>query len=278
MYPIVSVVVLLTIFWIVSQTVFKRDNSYIDVMWGQTFILPIIVVWLLRFYYLNQLDNMPTVRMWLAFSLTTIWAMRLSIYLCMRLKGIEDYRYKKLREEWEAKGGICLYLIASFFVIFMLQAILSLIINASNLFIAIYSNDNDVAWTDFLGAAVWLAGFVIEVVADDQLARHLAEPRKPGEGKFLKKGLWRYSRHPNYFGEALLWYGIYIIACGIEYGWVTFFAPLTITLALRFLTGVPFPEEKYKDNAEWQQYCRETNVFIPWFASPEPEQQIQKDD
>jgi steroid 5-alpha reductase family enzyme len=87
----------------------------------------------------------------------------------------------------------------------------------------------------------------------------------------LKTGLWRYSRHPNYFGEALLWWGIFIIACGIEYGWITIFSPVIITLSLRFLSGVPFPENKYKDNPEWQKYCRETNVFVPWIAYPEKE-------
>ena len=154
-----------------------------------------------------------------------------------------------------------------------MQGILSLMINSSALFVAIFSIDNDVAWTDYLGTAIWLVGFLIEVVSDAQLAAHVTlKEAGRAEGRFVKSGLWRYSRHPNYFGEAVLWYGIFIIACGIEYGWVTFYSPLTITLIIRFLSGVPFIEEKYKGDAEWQRYCRETNVFVPWFYEEQPEE------
>lgn len=205
----------------------------------------------------------------LAFTLTFAWAMRLSFYIGMRHKG-EDYRYKEMREDWE-KHGMLGYYVISFFVVYMLQALFSVITNSSNLFIAIFSKDDDIAWTDFLGTTVFVAGFLIEVIADAQLASFLARPKRPGQGKFLKSGLWRYSRHPNYFGEAVIWFGIFIIACGLEYGWITVYAPIFITLCLRFLSGVPFPEKKYKDHPEWQQYCRETNVFVPWFATVEAE-------
>jgi len=107
------------------------------------------------------------------------------------------------------------------------------------------------------------------------LANHLKNP-KPGSGKFIKTGLWRYSRHPNYFGESLMWWGIWIISCSIEYGYVTIFSCLAITLLIRFLSGVPFPEEKYKDNIEWQQYCKETNVFFPWFVKKSVDDQFEK--
>jgi len=106
-------------------------------------------------------------------------------------------------------------------------------------------------WTDVFGTLVWIAGFLIQVVADQQLKYHLANPT-PGEGKVLKKGLWRYSRHPNYFGEAVMWWGLYFIACGQCRGYVTIFSPILITVCLRFVTGVPFPEKKHKDDPEWQ--------------------------
>lgn len=120
-------------------------------------------------------------------------------------------------------------------------------------------------WTDILGLTIWVLGFAIEVFSDAQLASHLARP-KPGTGKFIKSGLWRYSRHPNYFGECVMWWGLWIIACGVQWGWVTVFAPLFITLLIRFVSGVPFPEEKYAKNPEWIAYCKETNVFALWFA------------
>ena len=82
----------------------------------------------------------------------------------------------------------------------------------------------------------------------------------------IKNGLWRYSRHPNYFGEALLWWGIFLIAVSVEFGWITVFAPLFITLLIRFVSGVPLLEEKYKNRPEFQIYMKETNVFVPWFV------------
>jgi len=117
---------------------------------------------------------------------------------------------------------------------------------------------------DIIGAVIWALGFLIEVISDRQLANHLANP-KPGTGKFIKSGLWRYSRHPNYFGEAVLWWGIYIIALNLKWGWATIFAPAFINFLLRFVSGVPFPEKKYKTNPEWMAYCKETNVFCLWF-------------
>ena len=92
------------------------------------------------------------------------------------------------------------------------------------------------------------------MVGDKQLADHIAD-KTPGKKKFINKGLWRFTRHPNYFGEAVLWWGIYFLACGVEWGWVTIWAPLFITYLVRFLSGVPMLEEKYKDNPEWQAYC-----------------------
>jgi len=84
-------------------------------------------------------------------------------------------------------------------------------------------------------------------------------------GKFIRTGLWKYSRHPNYFGEAVMWWGLYIISYSLEYGWITFFSAAFITFLLRFVSGVPFPEKKYASNPEWKVVCEETNVFCLWF-------------
>ena len=97
---------------------------------------------------------------------------------------------------------------------------------------------------------------------------HLAD-KTPGKKKFIMWGLWRYTRHPNYFGEAVLWWGMFIIACSIQWGWVTVFAPLFITYLVRFWSGVPMLEKKYENNPEFQAYCKETNVFCPWFVNKE---------
>merc|ERR1711865_1344659 len=123
--------------------------------------------------------------------------------------------------------------------------------------------DKLIIWSDVAGLVVFIIGFLIEVISDEQLRLHMKD-KSPGKEKFIKKGLWRYSRHPNYFGEAMLWWGIYLIACSTKYGWTTFIAPIFIGVLVRFVSGVPLGTEvKYKENELWQEYCRETNIFVP---------------
>jgi len=102
------------------------------------------------------------------------------------------------------------------------------------------------------------------MIGDAQLTNHIANP-DPYKGKFIKTGLWRYTRHPNYFGEALLWWGLFIVSLGVPRGYTTVFSPLIITLLLRFVSGVPLLERKARRHPEWAQYEAETNCFIPWF-------------
>jgi steroid 5-alpha reductase family enzyme len=125
-----------------------------------------------------------------------------------------------------------------------------MICNAACLYVVIAGPDDHLNWNDWVGLAVFLFGFIVEVSGDMSLRAHLAD-RTPGKGKFCKRGLWRYSRHPNYFGEAVLWWGPYIIACSVYYGWTTFFAPATIGLLVRFVSGVPLLENKYLSNPEF---------------------------
>ena len=107
---------------------------------------------------------------------------------------------------------------------------------------------------DVLGILVWLLGYSIETTADQQLKEHINDTNK--KTKFCQTGFWYFSRHPNYFGEAVMWWGIWIASCSINKGWSTIVSPLFITWMLRYVSGVPFMEEKYKDNSEWQQYCK----------------------
>jgi len=224
----------------------KRDNSWIDVMWSVSFMLPNFTVLVIRMQ--NNLEM--NMRIILAQALVTIWCLRLSIYIWIRHTR-EDYRYKEMREDWE-KGGTCVYLTKAFGFVYTMQGFFSIINACSLYYINIFSagTDKDLMVTDYIGAAVWIIGFLIEIIADKQLSNHLASP-KPGTGKFIRSGVWRYSRHPNYFGEALMWWGIWIISCSLELGVVTVFSCMFITWSVRFLSGCPFGEKKYKDNLEW---------------------------
>jgi len=244
--------------YIFCQTCGKRDNSWVDAMWGIMFCLPNAVLLAMR-----GADDI-TPRMWLISVPVFLWGVRLAVYILIRHKS-EDYRYKEMRLGWEAKGD-CFYYFAAFMFVAVMQALFSLITNSSVIFVNLYSSVYDsppLGWSDYVGVAMWALGFLIEVASDSQLATHLKSP-KPGAGKFCKEGFWRYSRHPNYFGEAVMWWGLFVIALAEEYGWATFYSALFINLCIRFLSGVPFGEKKYKENPEWQQYCRETNVFCLW--------------
>ena len=164
-----------------------------------------------------------------------------------------------------AEGEIT-YFIKAFIYIFMMQGLFSLIINSASLYTTIYTADSSLVWSDYVGLAIWVVGFCFEIIGDHQLKVHIAD-KTPGKCKFIKWGLWRYTRHPNYFGEAVLWWGIWIIACSNKNGWITFYAPLFLTLLVRYVSGVPLLERKYESQLDWQQYCHETNCFIPWFVN-----------
>lgn len=198
-----------TLLFLVVQICGKKDNSWIDVMWSLSFCFPQITIWILRLvngYGLN-------LRMIIITALAIVWALRLSLHIGIRHTS-EDYRYKEMRENWTAEG--CYYLKA-FGYVYMLQGLFS-VINASSLYyVNLWSikEDNTLFVTDYIGIAIWVIGFIIEWLSDQQLTWHLARKKQPGEGKFIKTGLWRYSRHPNYFGEVVMWYGIALIACSM---------------------------------------------------------------
>jgi len=169
-----------------------------------------------------------------------------------------------MRENWESKGT-CSYYCSAFGYVYILQGIFSLLTNSSVLFVNIYSIPGAMLnWLDFVGLAIWIIGFGLEYTADTQLKNHLANPA-PGAGKFIRTGLWKYSRHPNYFGEAVLWCGLSLIALNIQYGWITLYSGLFIAFMLRFVSGVPFPEKKYENNPDWKIVCSETNCMAIWF-------------
>jgi steroid 5-alpha reductase family enzyme len=113
------------------------------------------------------------------------------------------------------------------------------------------------------GLLVWIAGFLFEAVGDAQLARFKKDPGN--KGRIMDRGLWRFTRHPNYFGESLMWWGIFVVALEVPYGWTTVFGPALITFLLVKVSGVPLLEKRYAGNPEFQAYARRTSAFVPWF-------------
>lgn len=161
-----------------------------------------------------------------------------------------------MREGW--KGS---QVLNSWIRIFILQGVLLFLVSAS---ILVISNNSLGGWNyiNTLGVIVWLIGISFEVIGDNQLKEFVKTKEKGG---IMKKGLWKYTRHPNYFGEATLWWGIWLIAYGVDYFWLGIIGPITITILLRFVSGVPMAEARYSDNQEFIEYKKKTPPMFPNF-------------
>ncbi len=225
--------------------ILKKDNSIIDIFWGLGFVVINAVV----FYYY------PKDRGMLLPLLVTIWGVRLSVYLFMRwLKKGEDWRYAAWRKEW----GKAFY-IRSYFQVFMLQGVFMLIVALPLLQL----KENAVSFSSIqvIATIVALFGWVYETIADGQLYQFKKRPRN--KGKVMKKGLWKYSRHPNYFGEIIFWWGIFMYTIPYANIGLSLISPITITILLMKVSGVPMLESKYKNHPEYQEYIQTTNALWP---------------
>lgn len=232
------------LFFILAQIL--KDNSIVDVAWGMGFMLVALTTF---FRYSN-----PNPRKILPTTLIILWGFRLVIYILSRKKG-EDYRYKAFREKWRRY-----FFIKSFFFIFIFQGMLLLII-AYPIMMVNGSPTLPLGIFDILGVVIFSVGFFFETTADYQMARFKKDPAN--KGKLMTRGLWQYSRHPNYFGEATTWWGIFCFALPFPYGWTTVISPLLITSTLLFFSGVPLLEKKYRDREDFREYKKTTPVFFP---------------
>jgi steroid 5-alpha reductase family enzyme len=153
----------------------------------------------------------------------------------------------------------------SFLQIFMLQGLVVVAISAPVL-ITFGAPGGESNLLDWIGAALWLAGFLFELIADWQLLRFIRNEKN--KGRIMRYGLWRYSRHPNYFGEALLWWGVFLIGLSSLYGAWGIVSPLLISYLLLRVSGIPMLEAKWDGNQEYEEYRERTNAFFPWFPRP----------
>lgn len=231
-----------------------RDNSVVDIVYGLAFVLS---CWIAMLFY-----GMGHPRPFLLLSLLTIWGLRLAVHLIYRKQGKEeDFRYRLWREAWGSS-----FVWRSFLQIFMLQGAVILIVSLPVL-MSIESPGDPLGILDFLGALIWLIGFAFETAGDWQLMQFTKNPAN--KGRIIQSGLWRYTRHPNYFGEATLWWGMFLIALGIPYGWVAIVSPLLIDFLLLKVSGIPMLEAKYEGHAEFDLYRQRTNAFFPWIPKSE---------
>lgn len=236
--------------WLLS--LYLKDASIVDIFWGTGFV---ITAWV---YFYFTPDGFMARKLLIAL-LVTIWGLRLSIYILIRNRGLgEDFRYQK----WRQESGRSWWWF-SFFKVFALQGFLMWAISIPLLAAQISPLPSRLIWLDYLGLLVWGIGFFFEAVGDWQLMRFKSNPAN--QGKLLSNGVWRYTRHPNYFGDAALWWGFYLVSAAAGGFW-TIFSPIIMTLLLRNVSGVAMLEKTLRNSKPgYQEYVESTNAFIPWF-------------
>jgi steroid 5-alpha reductase family enzyme len=236
------------IIWFFIGQVLRR-NDVADIAWGLGFV----VVALTALFLQDEI----TARSSITALLVGIWGIRLSSHIYGRNRGKpEDPRYQTWRTEWGRYA-----VIRAFFQIFILQGVLLYIISIP-VIVLICSGTVPLNLLDALGILIWLTGFFFEAVGDSQLSQFKKNPEN--RGRIMDQGLWQYTRHPNYFGEVLLWWGIYVMALSVPFGWATIFGPLMITVLILKVSGITLLEERYEGNTAYQEYKRRTSVFIPF--------------
>lgn len=227
--------------WFLISLIVKR-NDIADLAWGLGFVA---VSW---FTFLRSGYNLAQIVVTL---LVSIWGLRLASHIYKRLKRTtEDKRYLAWRNEWGKY-----FLVRSYFQVYILQGIFLYLISISIIYIN--SNNIDFGIMQIIGIITWIIGFYFEYTSDKQLSDFIKNPAN--KGKLMTTGLWKYSRHPNYFGEVTQWWGIFLLAGSL----FTIISPLTITLLILFVSGVPLLEKKYEGRADWEDYKKTTSVFIP---------------
>ncbi len=244
------VLTLLILLWLLS--VFIQNVSIIDLFWGMGFVV------INTFYVFTSGDL--TIRKLILLVLVTVWGVRLSVYLAWRNIGKgEDFRYQEFRRHYGPER----YWWVSFFQTFLLQSLLMIMISTPLLGVNIGDNSHSLCLFDYLGIFVWIVGFTFEAGGDYQLARFKSNPKN--KGKVLHTGFWRYTRHPNYFGDAAVWwsYALFSIAAG-NYWYAM--GSVLMTLLIIKVSGVALLEKSLTNTKpEYQEYIRKTNAFFPWF-------------
>ena len=238
----------------------RRDNSIVDMFWGVAFVVAAVAA----ISTVDQEDRGQ--QAWLVLLLVVVWAARLSVHIALRRRNHhgEDWRYAAWRKQW----GVRRAWLRSVLQIYLLQGVLALCCSAA-VFAVVLSDDQQINGFAVVGTAVWFVGFAIEVIADAQLARFLARKRAGQASGLLTAGLWSRSRHPNYFGEAVAWWGISIIALGVPFGWIGLCSAVLVTILVRYVSGVPILEREWRSRPGFSEWATHTPIFLPRFTSPQ---------
>jgi steroid 5-alpha reductase family enzyme len=240
----------MSLLWIVSVRL--KNVSIVDVFWGFGFVVTA------TFYAFNSGHFSP--RITLIMLLVTFWGLRLSIYLAIRNWGkTEDFRYQKFRKDY----GENRYWWISYFQTFLLQGTLMWLISAPLLGAMAVTSHENLNFLDHFGVIFWIIGFTFEVIGDQQLADFKKDPEN--KGKLLNKGMWRFTRHPNYFGETMIWTAYALISMAAD-NFLPVLGAILMVLLLIKVSGVALLESTLKKTKPgYAEYVRQTSAFIPWF-------------
>jgi steroid 5-alpha reductase family enzyme len=224
----------------------RANAGLVDIFWSLFILLAAVIC---------TLATTPATRGWLVLALATLWSLRLAVYLAARnWNAPEDRRYRAIRARNEPG-----FAWKSLYLVFGLQAVLAWLVAAP--LAAAIAGTAPIGFLDFAGAAIVVFGIAWEAIADAQLASFRAG--RGGTGGVMDRGLWRYSRHPNYFGEFCVWWGFYLIAASAG-GWWTVFSPLLMSVLLLKVSGVGLLERDIADRRPaYRDYVRRTNAFFP---------------
>lgn len=241
---VVLVLVYMSAWFLVAKS--RKRIDTVDIAWGLGFVL---VAW-------STLIQAPSFHSQLIANIVTVWGVRLAYHIYSRHSfSKEDRRYIELSKKW--KGN---FWARAYISIFITQGILLLLVSMP-ITVAANQQLNGWGWLSYAGVIIWSAGFLIEAVADKQLSDYLRKKKRP---PVMQEGLWKYSRHPNYFGELAQWWAIGIIALQVSYGWIGLIGPLTLSILIVFISGIPPIERAKRDNKEYQAYSQKTSTLIPW--------------
>ena len=244
----IVIAVAVVLLWAVSVAI--RDASIVDIFWGFGFVL---IVWVAFAAGDGSFD-----RQLLIAALVTVWGLRLTVYLAWRNLGKEeDYRYREMRERWGSR-----FPLVSLVTVFLLQGLLLWGVSQPSQAGQVPQEPIGLIWLDFIGMAFWAVGIFFETVGDLQLARFKADPAN--EGKVMDRGLWRYTRHPNYFGDFMVWWGLYLIALATGDAWWSVIGPIVMTILLMKVSGVGMLEKTITSRRPgYEEYIARTSAFFP---------------
>jgi steroid 5-alpha reductase family enzyme len=226
-----------------------RRNDVADVAWG----IGILLVALTSIF---RTETPSPIALFLTL-LASLWGVRLAlrIYLRNRKKG-EDPRYKVWRDTW----GKWFY-IRSYFQVYLLQGALMILVGYPFIHMEVYGGGEVLSLFTIIGALVWVLGYYFEVVGDYQLDQFLKDPAN--KGTIMDRGLWKYTRHPNYFGEVTMWWGIWLIVLPLPLAIIALISPLTITYLILKVSGIPMLEKRFENDPTFQAYKKRTSAFFP---------------